>query len=189
MLKTETKLFISILIATIFLNNNANAQNLRCSIRFIADTIDNVNYRNLKINILQNDSFSVGKLDENITVYKGVDLSVEFENKKITIPGLKKLKVYSDTVISISTKTLSTVVIMAKERIVKQTLSGFDYYPSRDSIFRNKSIFAAMQRLPFVHIANESLEYKQGDKEKILFEINGKERKGVGSNWNDIFLA
>lgn len=175
---------ITILFVEVLFSLKSFAQQDMCIITFKIDSNYEKNIRNLRINVFQNKKLLVCKVDEPIWLYKGIDLTIEFDGLNFLLPGIKNLKVYRDTTILILSNSMIPVVVKAKKRIVRQTLLGFDYYPSNDSIFKNQSILLALQRLPFIKVVDNEIEYK--NQQKILFQINGKERKGIGNNWSDI---
>ncbi len=160
------------------------------SIILIADTGINAGYKKAKVNIFQENKIIKASLNEKIEVKSGIAFQIEFENKSIVIPGLKSLKIYSDTSIVLDFKSLQEVVIKSKKRIVAETLTGYTYYPQNDSIFKEKSILLALQRLPFISLDNENSlpRYKTGET-KLLFLINGKQRKGLENTWVNVLRA
>lgn len=180
------KLFFNLFLFFIghFFTTVTFAQQNYCNVIFANEQKENKVLNGLKINIFQNNLLQTVEANLPIKILKGVEFRVEFESSNFIIPGISKLKIYRDTVITILSNSMSPVIINSKKRLVRQTHNGYDYYPANDSIYKNQSILLALQRLPFVKLIDEKIEYK--DQKKILFQINGKERKGIGNNWEDI---
>ncbi|RYG28236.1 MAG: hypothetical protein EOO01_40090, partial [Chitinophagaceae bacterium] len=82
---------------------------------------------------------------------------------------------------------LNAVRVKGTRHHVRQTLNGYEYFPEKDSAYRNGSLFLALQRLPFVNVSETRLDYKEG--KKIWFRINGKDRKGIGDNWKEVLQS
>jgi hypothetical protein len=178
------KLSIKLLLILLFINLNVFAQQNNCTITFISNNLTNNNYNSTKITIVQNDIIIKGRVNEKLVVYKGIQFDVEFSNENLKIPGIKKLQIFKDTVVDLSTKTMEGVTIRSKRKVVTETLQGFEYFPQNDSVYKGKSLFLSLQRLPFITIEKEILKYK--NESKILFLINGKQRKGIENNWTDV---
>lgn len=168
---------------------NGRGQAKTNTIIITADTNKNANYKETKINLFQGNLITKGSLFDKIVVYAGVEFQIEFENKLIQVPGYKKIKIYSDTVIALDIKLLQELVVRSKKKIISETLSGFAYYPQNDSIYKDKSILLALQRLPFVTVEDDHSLPKYKADTRILFLINGKQRKGLENNWVDVLKA
>lgn len=166
-----------------------NGQTNKKLITVIADTIATPSYKNTKIIVFQGNHLLKSNLNQPISIDEGIELSMEFVNSMIFISGMKNLKIYSDTIISLHFNIMADVVVKGKKKIVSETLTGFSYYPQNDSLFGAKSILLAMQRLPFITVTDDySLpKYKGG--EKILFLINGKPRYGLEGGWVDVLRS
>jgi len=159
------------------------SQEKRSSITFILSDTINENVNNIKVNVLQNGKLQAAKFNDKITVLNGIIMQVEFLSETSTYKSIKSLKIYNDTILTINKSSLEEVVVKAKRYMVRQTLQGFEYLPQIDSLFREKSILLALQRLPFIRLEMDNLLYKQDG--AIMFTINGKERQGI-SNWSDV---
>lgn len=136
-----------------------------------------------EINIIQKGILQRAKFGQKISVLSGESFEIEFINFSFPIKKINSVKIFQDTIIFLQLSKMKEIVIKPKRFLVKRLLDGYEYKPSEDSLFYGKNILLAMQRLPFLHLDFDALQYKQGG--KILFTINGKERAGV-SNWNDI---
>lgn len=138
------------------------------------------------IHILQKDSLISCYFNEQVSIVSGQQINVDFLSAKFLIPPLHSVMIFNDTVITVkqtNAKILKEIVVNSKKLMVKQTLNGFEYNPQADSFFYKKSILLALQRLPFVKVETDKIEYKKD--EPILFTINGKERAGI-TNWSDV---
>lgn len=137
--------------------------------------------------VIQNKQWKKFKLTDTVEVVKGELFDVEFSIDNIQYNGIKKLKVYNDTIISIKDISLENIIVTGKKEIIKQSLRGFEYYPKSDSVFLNQPILYALQRLPFVSIVDDQIRYK--NESKIWYRINGKDRRALENSWNAILLA
>lgn len=157
------------------------AQQDSCNISF---TIDSKIVKNIEVHITQANRIIHTDLNKRILVKAGVPMDIDFYAKEYLFPAIRRLVVFSDTTlsISISTPELKEVTVTGTRRLVKETLSGFEYNPQRDSIFRNQPLLYALQRLPFIFLSGDAITYK--NEGKILFLIDGKERKGIGNTWS-----
>ncbi len=157
------------------------AQQDSCNISF---TIDSKVVKNIEVHITQANRIIHTDLNKRILVKAGVPMDIDFYAKEYLFPAIRRLVVFSDTTlsISISTPELKEVTVTGTRRLVKETLSGFEYNPQRDSIFRNQPLLYALQRLPFIFLSGDVITYK--NEGKILFLIDGKERKGIGNTWS-----
>ncbi len=180
-MKQKTNKFYYILLL-IFITAKANAQYV--TVKVYCDTADISLTNKTKILFVQSDTVLQKKMLEPILVKSRIPFTLSFSNPEILIKDFKKLVVTNDTVIHINNTQLSAVVVNAKKTLVTQSLSGYSYFPQQDSLFLKKSIAYGMQRLPFVNFMNNQLSFKNG--EKIKFLINGRERNGIGENWNEI---
>ncbi len=187
-MKKINKAYI-LLLFTCFGQENLSAQKSINTLTITADTTANTNYKKTRVNVIQGNQLTKSFLNEKIFLQSGVEFQLEFENKLIQIPGYKKLKIYSDTAISLDLKSLSEVIVKSKKRIVTETLIGFDYYPQNDSIYKDRSLLIALQRLPFIILENDYTLPKYKNDQKILFLINGKQRKGLENGWVDVLKA
>ena len=173
-----------LILVFLFLHNKIIAQNKNCTIEFAVQDSTNLNLKNIKVNLVQNDILTRCKINEKVGVYKDVTMSIEFSSPDFIIPGIKNLKLQGDTLIFVTIKRLESVLVMSKKSIVRQTLNGFEYSPANDSLFKNQSLLIALQRLPFMYIMDvDAIGYEGG---KIMFKINGKEKKGIGDSWNNV---
>lgn len=173
-----------LILVFLFLHNKITAQNKFCTIEFAVQDSTNLNLKNIKINLVQNDKLTRCKINEKVEVYKDVTMSIEFISPDFIIPGIKNLKLQGDTLIFVTIKRLESVLVMSKKSIVRQTLNGFEYSPANDSLFKNRSLLIALQRFPFMNLMSEdAIGYEGG---KIMFKINGKEKKGIGDSWNHV---
>lgn len=166
-----------------------NAVGQRTTITVIADTTTNTAYRNTILNVFQGNRLIKASLNQSAIVQKGIVFELEFENKLIKIPGYKNLKIFSDTAIALGFISLQEVIVKNKKKIVSESLTGFTYYPQNDSIFKDKSILLAMQRLPFITVTDENTIPKYKFDSRILFLINGKQKKGLENGWVDVLRA
>ena len=183
------KVFIKIILAIIYcvITNGLFAQNKKCFIEFRMDSSVTATLYHTKISIIQKGYLHKIGLNEKVAIDTGINCIIEFSNPGFIIPGIKNLKIYCDTIIFIGYKRLDAVVVEAKKTIVRQTLKGFEYSPQNDSVFKNRSLLLSLQRLPFIILKNEdAVEYTGG---KIMFKINGREKKGIGNSWNSILKA
>ena len=184
------KSFLKFIIAIVFclkMSFIIYAQNKKCFIEFRQDTSLSVDLGKTKISITQKRFLYKGSLNEKIALDTGVNTIVEFNNPGFIIPGIKNLKIYSDTVIFLGFKSLESVVLKSRKTIVRQTLKGFEYSPQNDSVFKNRSLLVSLQRLPFIILKGEdAIEYTRG---KIMFRFNGREKKGIGNSWNSVLNA
>ena len=178
---------ILLILVFLFLHNKITAQNKNCTIEFAVQDSTNLNLKNIKINLVQNDKLTRCKINEKVGVYKDVTMSIEFISPDFILPGIKNLKLQGDTLIFVTIKRLESVVVQSRKTIVRQTLKGFEYSPQNDSVFKNRSLLVSMQRLPFIILKGEdAIEYTRG---KIMFKINGREKKGIGNSWNSVLNA
>lgn len=157
------------------------AQQDSCNISF---TIDGKIVKSIEVHIIQANRFIHTDLNKRVLVKAGVPMDIDFYAKEYLFSAIRRLVVFSDTTISISISTpeLKEVTVTGTRRLVKETLSGFEYNPQRDSIFRNQPLLYALQRLPFIFLSGDVIMYK--NEGKILFLIDGKERKGIGNTWS-----
>lgn len=177
-----------ILICLFFCLQQLQAQ--KNSIIIVADTINIADYQNVTVNIFQENKIIKTALNKKIDIKSGIIFQIEFYNKHKVIPGFKNLKIFSDTIIVLGVKSLQEVVVKSKKRIITETLTGYTYYPQNDSIFKEKSILLALQRLPFISVESEnSLPKYMSGESKILFLINGKQRKGLENTWVNVLRA
>ncbi len=156
------------------------------TIKFILDTTLVNENKNSKIQIVQGNKILKANLNENIKVKLGSEFSVDFINKDLMIDGFKRLKIFTDTTITLSAKVLTTVIVKSKKQIVSENTQGYTYFPQNDSSLREKSILMGLQRLPFINGYDDMTVPKYRQDGKILFMINGKQRKGVENNWASI---
>ena len=185
-MKASLKLIFGIVFYIISCSN-LYAQNKKRFIEFRLDTSLNADLTNTKISFTQKGYLHKVRLNEKIAVDTGVNCIIEFNHPGFIIPGIKSLKIYSDTLIFIGYKNLESVVVQSRKTIVRQTLKGFEYSPQNDSVFKNRSLLVSMQRLPFIILKGEdAIEYTRG---KIMFKINGREKKGIGNSWNSVLNA
>jgi hypothetical protein len=184
MIPTKTIVFFFL----IFQASNAYGQLYKdsCSIQFILDTALINETKNCKIQIVQGNRILKANLSEYIKVKLGSEFSVDFVNTDLQLSGFKRLKIFADTIIQLSATALATVVVKAKKQIVSENTKGFDYFPQNDSLLRDKSILMGLQRLPFINGYDELTVPKYRQEGKILFTINGKQRRGVENNWVSI---
>ncbi|HRB23741.1 MAG TPA: hypothetical protein PLZ18_08210 [Ferruginibacter sp.] len=170
-MKASLKLIFGIVFYIISCSN-LFAQNKKCFIEFRLDTSLNADLTNTKISFTQKGYLHKVRLNEKIAVDTGVNCIIEFNHPGFIIPGIKSLKIYSDTLIFIGYKNLESVVVQSRKTIVRQTLKGFEYSPQNDSVFKNRSLLVSLQRLPFIILKGEdAIEYTRG---KIMFKINGR---------------
>jgi hypothetical protein len=143
----------------------------------------NPEIKNTKIQILQEDRIIKFDLYDKVKVKGNKEFSVEFVNNKITIANIKYLKISNDTTYFIGSTTLEAVIVKSKKKLISENTQGFIYYPQNDSILKEKSILMGLQRLPFINAEgfNDIPKYRQNG--KILFLINGKQKKGIENNW------
>ncbi len=153
------------------------------SIKFIWDTAINNVIGKSKIQIVQGNKIIKANLNEKIKIKFGYEFSVDFINNNLMIKGFKRLKIFADTSIMLGATALETVVVKTKKKIVLENTQGFDYFPQNDSLLREKSILVGMQRLPFINGYDNLTVPKYRQDGKILFLLNGKQRKGLENNW------
>lgn len=163
------------------------AQDNTCSISFTIDSATAIKVKNLDIRLKQEEYLILCKLHEAVVVKKDVKMMIEFESPDFMIPGFKNLKVYRDTVIEISPRYMDELVLESKKRIIKQTLKGFEYSPANDSLFKGESLLVSLQRLPFTVLQGAD-QISFGER-KVLYKINGREKKGLVNNWSNILKA
>lgn len=184
----KIKLFsILFFILCLFNKSILYAQSNKCKIRFKTDTSSIFKLKTIVISLTQNGHLTKCRPDDMVLVDKGVNFAIEFESPEFIIPGIKNIKVYTDTLFIIAPKNMEPVIINSKKRVVQQTLKGFEYSPANDSIFKNQSLLLSMQRLPFMILQEEDeIKYIGG---RVLYKINGREKKGITGNWNSILRA
>lgn len=171
----------------IFQSANLNAQVYNDSgfVKFILDTATALSkeIKNSKVQIIQGNMILKANLNEHIKLKLGAEFSVDFINTDLMIKGFKRLKIFADTSIPLGATSLTEVIVKAKKKIIAENTIGFDYYPQKDSLLREKSILLGLQRLPFINGYDELSVPKYRQDGKILFTINGKQRTGIGNNW------
>lgn len=184
------KRVIKLLLISVLFSQALEAQTGKKRVIVIADTIATPVYKNTKIILSQGGQSIKSDLYQPILVDEGVETDIEFTNSVILISGIKKLKIYKDTIIALHVSLLADVVVKGKRRIISETLTGFNYYPQNDSLFREKSILLALQRLPFINVPDgHSLPTYKGSDQKILFLIDGKPRYGLEGGWVNVLQA
>ena len=188
-MKRVTKLILAFFFSCVFVQL-LKAQTNKKLLTVIADTVTTPGYKNTKIIVSQGKQLIKSSLNQPFSIDEGVELNIEFANSLMFISGIKNLKIHKDTIISLQFNLMTDVIVKGKKKIVSETLTGFNYYPQNDSLFRTKSILLALQRLPFITVPDDySLpKYKGGD-QKILFLINGKPRYGLEGGWIDVLRA
>lgn len=184
------KRIIKLFVISFLLSQALEAQTGKKRITVIADTVATPAYKNTQIILFQKGQSIRSELFQSILVDEGVETDIDFANSAVFISGIKKLKIYKDTIIDLHVSLLADVVVKGKKRMVSETLTGFNYYPQNDSLFREKSILLALQRLPFVNVPDgHSLPTYKGSDQKILFLIDGKPRYGLEGGWVDVLHA
>lgn len=177
------KLSKLILISYLIMLSNAAFSQL-VNIKLLFDTSNYVLVSKTKVFILQDGVIQNKKLEGNYQIKPNVLFSLSFSNPEIFIKDIKKILVTKDSSIQIDGEKLNEVIIKSKRLLVSQNLEGYTYYPQRDSTLLKKPIAFALQRLPNIILINNELSFKEN--EKLKFLINGKERRGLGTNWNSI---
>lgn len=154
------------------------------NIKLLYDTSNNTLVTKTKVFILQDGEIKNKKLQSTYQIKPNVIFSLSFSNPEIFIKDIKKILITKDSTIVLDGEKLNEVIVKSKRALVSQNQDGYSYYPQRDSALLKKPIAFALQRLPNIVLINNELTFKET--EKIKFLINGKERKGLGSNWNSI---
>ena len=96
-----------LILVFLFLHNKIIAQNKNCTIEFAVQDSTNLNLKNIKVNLVQNDILTRCKINEKVGVYKDVTMSIEFSSPDFIIPGIKNLKLQGDTLIFVTIKRLT----------------------------------------------------------------------------------
>ncbi len=157
----------------------------QCKVTFLYDT-SITEYKSVRIEVLQGTVFSSSVFKPNFYVLCNSKLTIHFTSQKIKIEGYKNLLITKDTTIRLRELVLPEVKVKSKKELVNQTLDGFEYYPYKDSLFKNQPVYYALQRIPFISIDEIQVKYK--DNKKIFYKIDGKERKGI-SSWVDVLKS
>lgn len=169
------KLFLSLISIIVFLNINAQTINV------IFTAPDSLKYNDALIIVEQEGHTIIGKLHERISILSGKPFNIAFQNLIPKPKSILNFIVTKDTTINIAVGLLPEVIIYSKNWATVQTVNGFEYKPYLDNDYKDKPIFNALAKLPFIIADQEAIRYKDG--QRILFMINGKERPGVTS-WN-----
>lgn len=121
-----------------------------------------------------------------VKVERGEIIDIVFYHEHYIMDNLNNLRVYSDTVIYYNSANLLPTVLV-KPKKTSMTLEGFTYYPQRDTPFLKQPLFYSLQRMPFISIVDEDIKYK--NEGKIWYRVNGKDRPGLTSNWNQLLKS
>lgn len=177
------KFYYAVVLILIF-SNNLLGQDLR-NVRVIIDST--INTEGAEVFVFQNEKWVKYNLSDSFYVKHGMNFDLEFSISHSQFKGLKNLKLFNDTIIILDEISLDSVVVIGKRPIIKQTLRGFEYSPTSDSIFIHQPILYALQRLPFVSIVDDQIKYR--NESKIWYRINGKDRRTLEDNWSSILLS
>jgi hypothetical protein len=152
-------------------------------IKFSIDTVLQTDVKNSIIQIIQANRLVKINGDQKISVKIGTEFSVEFVMNNVILSSINRIKIFSDTIIKLSIKSLEEIVLKSKKKIVSENTQGYDYLPQNDSLLKEKSILMGLQRLPFITGYDNQTVPKYRQDGKILFTINGKQRRGIENNW------
>jgi|GEM_PF-4343853 len=175
------KFLIAVLLSVIISSISVAQKTHNITISF--STKNFTKFENAFIAVEQNGKVKIAKVNDKIQLSSGTPFNITFENIIPKPDPLLNLIAFKDTMIDLEPNLLPEVVVRYKKWASVQTLNGFEYKPYLDDDYRYKSIFYALEKLPFIIADQESIKYKDG--QKILFMINGKERPGIVS-WNEL---
>jgi hypothetical protein len=177
------KLTAFILLLFQALSSYAQINKDSCHVRFIIDTSLQNEIKNNSVQIIQANQVFKANLYQELRLKIGVEFSVDFVIDNTIITAIKSIKIFSDTTIKIGITSLAEVVVKTTKKIISENTQGYDYLPQNDSLLREKSILMGLQRLPFISAYDDQAVPKYRQDGKILFTINGKQRKGIENNW------